>query len=303
LEVPLPYERLLWSGRALSVPATRYALTDLRLVRTSRHESDELIVQEIDEVHRRQSPVDRLLGTSTIIVERRGRRQPPFVLARVRQGAQLAALLELLSSDPRAKWDPDSVRAALAWEPADGSNHRRTAFIGLGSLALATAAIALGWHSNAAAVIPYPSDDAIYPQGVKRDPQAIVRFMESDVLPWAGDALAPIKGNEPITCETCHGSDGETRAWQMPAVAALPEPYFTFSGWEIFGGLMDAQMRNAIYGYTAGSENQTKAAYMREVIMPGMARLLHRPAYDFTRTYDYNRRRSAFGCYHCHRVR
>jgi hypothetical protein len=88
----------------------------------------------------------------------------------------------------------------------------------------------------------------------------------------------------------------------MPAVAALPEPHFTASGWELNGGAMDAQMRNAIYGYSAESENQTKAAYMREVVMPGMARLLHRPAYDFTRTYDYNRRRLAFGCYHCHRV-
>jgi hypothetical protein len=42
---------------------------------------------------------------------------------------------------------------------------------------------------------------------------------------------------------------------------------------------------------------------MRQVVMPGMARLLHRPPYDFTRSYEYNRTRAAFGCYHCHRVR
>ena len=42
--------------------------------------------------------------------------------------------------------------------------------------------------------------------------------------------------------------------------------------------------------------------YMREVVMPGMARLLHRPAYDFTRPYEYNRSRRALGCYHCHQV-
>jgi hypothetical protein len=36
--------------------------------------------------------------------------------------------------------------------------------------------------------------------------------------------------------------------------------------------------------------------------MPGMARLLHRPPYDFTQTYAYNRARFAFGCYHCHQV-
>jgi len=61
-------------------------------------------------------------------------------------------------------------------------------------------------------------------------------------------------------------------------------------------------MRNAIYGYVADSEKQRKAAYMREVVVPGMARLLHRPAYDFTRPYDYNRSRDAIGCYHCHTV-
>ena len=48
-------------------------------------------------------------------------------------------------------------------------------------------------------------------------------------------------------------------------------------------------MRNAIYGYLAESDNQAKAGYMREVVMPGMARLLHRPAYDFTQPYEYNR--------------
>jgi hypothetical protein len=66
---------------------------------------------------------------------------------------------------------------------------------------------------------------------------------------------------------------------------------------------MDAQMRNAIYGYMALSEKQDRAAYMRQVVMPGMARLLNRPAYDFTKTYDYNRANHAFGCYHCHRVK
>ena len=40
-------------------------------------------------------------------------------------------------------------------------------------------------------------------------------------------------------------------------------------------------MRNAIYGYLAESDNQAKAAYMREVVMPGMARLLHRPGLRF----------------------
>jgi cytochrome c553 len=292
----------LWSCRALWRPGTRYALTDLRLVRIAGDRSDELIVQEIGDVHRRQSWIDHLLGTSTIVVDRRGGRRPPIVLSHVRRGAQLAALLELLSSDSRGTWDPESVRAALKWEPAGVSSRHRKALVGLGSAALATAAVAVGWHGSAAA-ISYPFDDAIYPGGVKRDRQAIVRFMEEEVMPWARQALAPIKGPAAITCETCHGQNAESRLWQMPAVAALPEPYVTASGWEVYGGAMDAQMRNAIYGYSAESDNQTKATYMRKVIMPGMARLLHRPAYDFTRTYDYNRGRLAFGCYHCHRVK
>jgi hypothetical protein len=128
--------------------------------------------------------------------------------------------------------------------------------------------------------------------------------METDVMPWARTALAPIKGGaDRVTCETCHGTHAEARHWAMPGVAALPQPDVKNQGWERYSSAMDAQMRNAIYGYSAESEKQQHAAYMREVIVPGMARLLHRPAYDFTRTYAYNRSRLAFGCYHCHRVR
>ena len=89
----------------------------------------------------------------------------------------------------------------------------------------------------------------------------------------------------------------------MPAVAVLPRPVLREAGWENFGGPIDAQMRNAFYGYSADPGKASRAGYMREVVMPGMALLLHRPAYDFTRTYEYNREQFAFGCYHCHRVK
>jgi hypothetical protein len=89
----------------------------------------------------------------------------------------------------------------------------------------------------------------------------------------------------------------------MPAVATLPRPAVREAGWEHYGGVMDSQMRNAIYGYGSASENADRAAYMRQIVMPGMAALLHRPAYDFTRTYEYNREHFAFGCYHCHKVK
>ena len=99
-----------------------------------------------------------------------------------------------------------------------------------------------------------------------------------------------------------HGARAEARGWRMPAVAALPQPDVRERGWEIYKTNIDAQMRNAIYGYLAESDNQAKAAYMREVVVPGMSRVLHRPAYDFTQSYEYNRSRRALGCYHCHQV-
>jgi hypothetical protein len=117
-------------------------------------------------------------------------------------------------------------------------------------------------------------------------------------------ALARITGSPArVTCRTCHGAQPELSDWQMPAVATLPRPAIREAGWEHYGGVMDAQMRNAIYGYGSASDNVERAAYMREVVMPGMAALLHRPAYDFTRTYEYNREQFAFGCYHCHKVK
>jgi cytochrome c553 len=128
--------------------------------------------------------------------------------------------------------------------------------------------------------------------------------MEREVMPWARAALGPIKGGpDRVTCQTCHGRDAEARAWRMPAVTALPAPELRDLGWERYNNTMDAQVRNAIYGYLAESEKQAKAAYMREVVVPGMARLLQRPPYDFTRPYEYNRSRNALGCYHCHNIR
>jgi hypothetical protein len=88
----------------------------------------------------------------------------------------------------------------------------------------------------------------------------------------------------------------------MPAVQALPEPQFRLAGLERYNRGLDPQIRNAIYGYLAHEDKQTTAAYMRAVVMPEMARLLGRPAYDFTQSYEYNRARAAVGCYHCHQV-
>jgi hypothetical protein len=310
VEVPLPWERQLWSGRpaTLLVPfwrrRERYVLTDLRLVCLRRGgRSEELALHDIGDVRQRESRFERRLGLSTIVVHARDRRPPALTLRAVRRGPQVAAALELLSGDPRARVDLRALGAALEWEPPSDSSPVPGAFAGLAAAAVVLIALMVGMHGRAAA-IAYPPDDAIYPRGVKRDTASIVRFMEDEVMPWARGAIGPLKGGPGrITCETCHGADPRARSWRMPAVAALPQADVRERGWELWGGAMDAQLRNAIYGYIAESDKQDKAAYMREIVMPGMARLLHRPPYDFTRSYEYNRARLAFGCYHCHRVK
>jgi hypothetical protein len=310
---PLPWERLLWSGRPLRLRALvsgeHYFLTDFRLAREVRRPADrvdELILHDVGDIQRSESPLDRLLGASTLIVHARRRGPAPLVLTGIRRGAQLAALLELLSGDPRAQetlTNSDAVRAALDWEPRQAASEYRQALAGFLAILLAMFAVVIGFHGKVAPVA-YAADDAIEPNGVKRSRGEIIRFMELDVMPWARATLARIVGGaDRVTCETCHGAGAATRDWQMPAVAALPQPDVKERGWEAYGGGMDAQMRNAIYGYLADSEKQTKAGYMRELVMPGMARLLRRPAYDFTQSYDYNRSHHALGCYHCHRVK
>jgi len=302
MDVFLPWERTLWTGHSLSFPLRRYVLSTLRLTQMGG-DADEILLLEVDEVQRTESAAERVFGLSTIVVQVRDRVRPPLVLQHVRRGAQLAALLELAAGEPRAPLDQATARAILQWNPRTERHGFRHAFIALVGAFAATLAVGAVLHGRAATVT-FSNDDAIYPNGEKRDRQAIVRFMETSVMPWAREALAPLKGGpDRVTCETCHGRAAATRDWQMPAVTALPQPDMATRGWEMYSAGMDAQTRNAIYGYVAEANNQTKAAYMREVVMPGMAQLLHRPAYDFTKPYDYNRTRGAFGCYHCHQVR
>ena len=303
---PLPWERLLWRSRPGRVrpflSGECYYLTDFRLVRESTCGADEILLEDIAEIGRTESTLDRVLGTSTVVVHAKDEDRPPFVVADVRRGAQLAAVLELLSTDPHAAADADALRAALKWEPRSPAAYRE-AMGAMTAVMLALIAVTFGLRGRAVEV-RYTADDRIRPGGVRRSTADIARFMEHDVMPWARQALARIVGGaDRVTCETCHGADAELRDWQMPAVAALPEPDVRARGFEVYSGGMDAQMRNAIYGYAAESEKSAKAAYMREVVMPGMAALLHRPAYDFTRTYEHNRGRNALGCYHCHKVK
>jgi hypothetical protein len=303
--VLLPWERLLWSSRPWQLRARlageRYYLTDFRLLRHTRDSSSEVALDDIFDIERIETRGDRILGTSTIAVYAACCAEP-LRLRSVRRGAQLAALLELLAGDPRAPRNADAVQAALAWEPRQPAFDLRGALGGFVAVLVAIFAVAIGLHGKAVTAT-FGDDDAIAPNGEKRAEAEIIRFMETDVMPWAREALGRLKGGpDRVTCTTCHGAQATTRRWMMPGVSALPQPDVRGRGWEIYTTSMDAQMRNAIYGYLAESDNQTKAAYMREVVVPGMARLLHRPAYDFTRSYEYNRSHRALGCYHCHQV-
>jgi hypothetical protein len=302
---PLPWERLLWTGRsrrlARLVAGERYFLTDFRIVRLARGEAAELAIQDIGDVARVESRLDRLLGTSTIVVHSK-RVAPPIVIAGIRRGAQLAAVLELMAGDPRARLDPDAIRAALTFEPRSRAAGRELA-AAVAVVLMAAAAVVFGFRSRPIDV-RYAADDALAPNGVKRSEAEIMAFMEARVLPWAKTTIGRIKGgSDRVSCETCHGARPQTRGWRMPAVSALPQPIVRERGWEIYSTRMDAQMRNAIYGYAAESEKSAKAAFMREVVVPGMAALLRRAPYDFTKPYAYNQARNALGCYHCHQVR
>jgi hypothetical protein len=304
-QVLLPWERLLWSGRPWHLQrlfqGERYVLTDFRLLHITTTATVELALDDIREIHRAQSTADRLIGTSTIAV-RTVDDAPSLTLTAVRRGAQLAALLELLAGDPHAPRDPDAVRAALAWEPRPPSLDLRGALAGFVGVLVAIVAVVVSLHGTSGSVV-YADDDALAPHGEKRSEADIIHFMEVEVMPWARVTLARLKGSaDRVTCETCHGAHASSRHWQMPAVAALPQPDVRDRGWELYKTNIDAQMRNAIYGYLAGFDNQAKAGYMREIVVPGMSRILHRPAYDFTQSYEYNRSRRALGCYHCHRV-
>ena len=304
-EVLLPWERLLWSSRPWRasrwLAGERYLLTDFRLLRTARGGDAEIALDDLGEIQRAQTPLDRLLGTSTITAHPLDA-GAPLQLTGVRRGAQLAALLELLAGDPRAPREADAVRSALAWEPRTPSLDLRRALAGFVGVLIAITAVALGLHGTPVAVT-YAADDALAPNGEKRSTAEIIAFMETEVMPWARATLGRLKGGaDHVTCETCHGSRAGARGWRMPGVAALPQPDVRDRGWETYQTTIDAQMRNAIYGYVAESDNQVKAAYMREIVVPGMSRLLHRPSYDFTKSYEYNRSRRALGCYHCHQV-
>jgi cytochrome c553 len=233
------------------------------------------------------------------VFSRRG--GPALALANIHHGPQLALVLQLrgteLFGDDARQLDAGFFRSALGpgapsiLRPRQGLLLAATLVFGL-----MFGIIGLARNSSLPPVV-YADDDAIAPQGSRRSNEEIAVFMEREVMPFARRALGPLVGGaEAVTCETCHGADAAQRHWRMPGVRALPEPDLRLAGLERARQWLDPQMRNAVYGYLAEENKQSVAAYMRQVVMPGIARLMHRPAYDFAQSFGYNRSRAAVGC-------
>jgi hypothetical protein len=282
-----------------------YVLTDLRFVAREGGEEESFPLDEIVELDLRPPTlVERVLQRRSVVLTRRARSERSLVLRNLSRRLILALVQQLVGrQEVELTIDPALVEDAV--RSATPIPIRSLAATAGAVLAVVIVAIQI---KGAEPPIAYPADDAIYPGGVKRDTAEIVRLMERDVMPWARRTLGPIVGGaDRVTCATCHGADGETRRWAMPGVSELPYPKVragAFDGGELYAWLSpDPQLRNAVYADLAQDDRQATAAYMRQVVMPGMARLLGRPAYDFASSYGTNRAQFAFGCYHCHRVR
>ncbi|HEY7475150.1 MAG TPA: hypothetical protein VH679_09085 [Vicinamibacterales bacterium] len=303
---PMTWERVLWSAR----PWPRrggavYVLTDLRFVAREGNEEESFPIDEIVELDECLPTVfERVSQRRSVMLMRRADVGPPLLLAHLSRRQILALVQQLVGrQEIELTIDPALVEEAV----------RSAAPVPVKPIAAAVAAafavaIVAAQIKGAEPPITYPDHDAIYPRGVKRDTATIVRFMERDVMSWARQALGPVVGGaDRVTCATCHGADGEARRWAMPGVSELPYPKVragSFGAPELYAWLSpDPQLRNAVYADLAQDDRQATAAYMRQVVMPGMARLLGRPAYDFASSYGANRAQFAFGCYHCHRVR
>jgi hypothetical protein len=302
------WERVFWSSSP-GFPSSlhfglKYALSDFRVVaRRGGRVIQEIALDDVAAVRLEQNWYQRLAATSTVRIRSR-RAGRVLALRSIHHGPQLALILQLLATDRfGAMLDAEFVASALG-PGAQQLLRPNQGLLAAGTLALVLIFVVLGVaRHDTLAPVTYGADDPIAPGGHRRSRADIMAFMDTEVMPFARRALAPVVGGASnVTCETCHGDDAHARNWKMPGVRALPEPEVRWAGMEHAGFWLDPQMRNAVYGYLAEEEKLPTAAYMRGVVMPGMARVMHRPPYDFTKSYGYNRAHVAVGCYHCHLV-
>ena len=213
----------------------RYLLTDFRLLRTARDGLAELALDDIGEIQRTESPLDRLLGTSTIAVHPR-RDGAPLRLTGGPPRARSSPRCSNCSPAIRARRAmPTPSRAALAWEPRTPSLDLRGALAGFVGVLIAIVARRdrpARHHRRGHATRPTMR----WRRTARSAAQAeIIAFMETEVMPWARATLGPSQGRR----GSRHLRDlprrrSPTRGWRMPAVAALPQPDVRDRGWEIY---------------------------------------------------------------------
>jgi hypothetical protein len=293
-DFPLPWEHVRLRTRQLAV-------TDFRLVRLRRGRvSGEIALHDIASITVAPSAITRATSVGTLVLTSARAGDTELRIPRIVNARQAALRLHLLIGDIRGIPPGDGLEhlpMPSIWR-VPTAEHLRIVFVGP-ILLLATAGVVVIGLSGQTIPVAYGPDDPIRPNGVKKSQSDIEAFMEHEVMPFARYALEPIVGKGNVRCETCHGENGRARGWAMPAVAALPEPAVRRVA---AAAGSDAQIRNALHGYLAGSDKSRKADRMRGLVMPGMAALLRRPVYDFSHSYEENRARAAFGCYHCHMV-
>lgn len=295
IEFPLPWETVRLRTR-------RYAVSDFRLVTLRRGQATgEIALHDIASIDVEPSALERTTGVGTLLIRSTRAADPGLRFDGVARVRQAALTLSLLLGDIRGippGDDVDGLPLPSIWR-VPAAEQLRMVFVGPALILLTLAVVVIGLSGHQVHV-GYGADDPIRPNGVQRSQADIKAFMESEVMPFARYALEPIVGRGKVTCETCHGKDAEARNWEMPAVSALPEPAVRHVAMTAGS---DSQIRNALHGYLAEGDKQRIAAHMRGVVLPGMAALLRRPAYNWAHSYEENRERAAFGCYHCHMVK
>ena len=240
--------------------------------------------------HSVSTPVMRLINIS----------EPDIAARRIQHQMNGTPGKAVLSAAPPP---PVSIEQLLA---QDERRVQRALSIAAAALILA-AALAAALHivsQREREVQPvYAENDPIYyPDGTRKPFLSIKAYMQASVMPFAKEALGPVVGDENVRCETCHGENPEARQYRMPAVSALPNSRRPGKAAQRSAASTDLQIHNAIVGHAHDFENAPIAEQMRRVVLPGMAKLLNRPVYDRSKTYQFNKANAAFGCYHCHQL-
>ena len=315
------------TGSHYVLTVTSLLFTDVALRKTRAREG-RIPLAALSLATARQQGWQKALGIGDVCLFAYGtdeRANPVFRMTDVPEPAEVARLIRqrlyLLSESSSVEDDSEyrdilerlfrSQGAASGRPPRFPLPPAEERFLPLFGVPVFLAALILGgvwvWeaHGNRpAAEATYSANDPIrFPDGRKRPREEIVRFMRTEVLPFARTTLAPIVGGaDKVSCKTCHGKDPEAREFRMPAVSALPNTAIVGAMTRRSAAETDVQLHNALVGELSDAGKAARAEYMRRVVLPRMAALLRRPTYDRLRTYEYNKEHGAFGCYHCHEL-